>query len=239
MYLGVIACPEEEHNFDGKIYLTRVARTKELVRDQHSDKLIDELRANEAIHQHWHGFVNLMMSTIDMKAVVIAAFDLEEEIADRLIIRFKDHTTRGTVTWKLFEGFHGATISPAPGAPRRPLRIEDLALRAHFLSGEKVPIDVTCDSQFMKEHMDKIGKAIRAKYDWLPLTEEIYLVMDNAGGHGTKDTIDQYVADLLDTHNVRVLWQEPRGPELNLLDLGVWMSLQSAVETTKRFWQGR
>jgi len=35
---------------------------------------------------------------------------------------------------------------------------------------------------------------------------------------------------LLEDHKVRVIWQEPCGPELNLLDLGAWMSLQSAVE---------
>ena len=29
-----------------------------------------------------------------------------------------------------------------------------------------------------------------------------------------------YVADLLENHNVHILWQEPRGPQLNLLDLG-------------------
>jgi hypothetical protein len=29
--------------------------------------------------------------------------------------------------------------------------------------------------------------------------------MDNAGGHGTSDTIDHYVADLLEAHNVRIL----------------------------------
>ena len=91
-------------------------------------------------------------------------------------------------------------------------------------------MDVSCDSQFMMDHMNPIGEAIRAKYDFLPHSQEIYLVMDNAGGHGTSDTIDHYVADLLETHNVRILWQEPRGPELNLLDLGAWMSLQSAVE---------
>ena len=50
MYLAVIACPEDEHNFDGKIYFTRVARTRVLRRDNHNDKLIDELSANAAIH---------------------------------------------------------------------------------------------------------------------------------------------------------------------------------------------
>ena len=223
--------PRRGPHFDGKIYFTRVARTRVLSRDQHTDKLVDELSVNEAIHHQWHGYVHLTKSLIDMKAVVIAAFDLEEEIADRLIIRFKDHRGgAGTVAWKDFERFPGATISPAPGAPRRPLRIEDLVLRAHFERGEEVPEDVSCDSQFMRDHMNLIGEAIRAKYDWLPQSQAITLVMDNAGGHGTKDAIDQYVADLLQNHNVNILWQEPRGPELNLLDLGAWMSLQSAVE---------
>jgi hypothetical protein len=166
-----------------------------------------------------------------MKEVVIEAFDLEGHTADRLTIRFKDHRSgTGVPKWTEFKGSHGATISAAPAAPRRPLRIEDLVLQVEFKRGDKVPVDVSCDSQFMKEHMDNIGRAIRAKYNWLPPDQEIYLVMDNAGGHGTTDTIHQYVADLLSTHNISVLWQEARGPELNLLDLGVWMSLQSAVE---------
>jgi len=80
------------------------------------------------------------------------------------------------------------------------------------------------------EHMDAIGEAIREKYHWVPQEDEIFLVMDNAGGHGTQDTIDAYDADLLEVHKVQVIWQEPHGPELNLLSLSAWMSLQSAVE---------
>jgi len=90
--------------------------------------------------------------------------------------------------------------------------------------------DVTSDSEFMKTHMDAIGRAIQAKYHWVPEDDEIFLVMDNAGGHGIRDMINKYVADLLEDHKVCILWQEPWGPELNLLDLGAWMSLQSAVE---------
>jgi hypothetical protein len=231
MYLAVIACPEDDHNFDGKIYFTRVARTRKLGRDQHSNKLIDELSANEAIHQQWHEFVDLTMSPSDMKNVLREAYHLTDLTFNRLVIRFKDHRGgRGIPKWTEFEGFQGATISPDPQAARRPLQIKDLELRVVHKNGEEVPVDVSCDSQFMMEHMNPIGEAIRAKYDFLPHSQEIYLVMDNAGGHGTRDTIDHYVADLLETHNVRTIWQEPRGPELNLLDLGAWMSLQSAVE---------
>ena len=54
--------------------------------------------------------------------------------------------------------------------------------------------------------------------------------MDNAGGHGTKDAIEEYVNDLKQVHNVVIIWQVPRSPETNLLDLGVWNSIQSAVD---------
>ena len=46
---------------------------------------------------------------------------------------------------------------------------------------------------------------------------------------------DKYIQDLKERHNVHVIHQISRSPETNLLDLGVWYSLQSAVEKTHRF----
>ena len=89
MYLAVIACPEDEHNFDGKIYFTRVARTRVLRRNNHNDKLIDELSANAAIHKKWHELVNLTMSPSDMKDVLNEVSCLTELTYNRLVIRFK------------------------------------------------------------------------------------------------------------------------------------------------------
>ena len=57
--------------------------------------------------------------------------------------------------------------------------------------------------------------------------------MDNAGGHGTNDTIKTYT-DGLKEFNVEIIWQVPRSPETNMLDLGVWMSIQNAVERMHR-----
>ena len=54
--------------------------------------------------------------------------------------------------------------------------------------------------------------------------------MDNAGGHGTDATIEQYKKMLLDDFNIELIHQVPRSPYTNLLDLGVWCSLQSTVE---------
>ena len=54
--------------------------------------------------------------------------------------------------------------------------------------------------------------------------------MDNAGGHGKKDVVAKYVADLKAKHNVIIRHQRPRSPSTNMLDLGVWMALQNVVE---------
>ena len=69
---------------------------------------------------------------------------------------------------------------------------------------------------------------MRETYYWIPNSEKLYLVMDNAGGHGANDANNDYV-EALQEYNVDVIWQVPRSPETNMLDLGVWMSIQAAV----------
>ena len=54
--------------------------------------------------------------------------------------------------------------------------------------------------------------------------------MDNAGGHGTKEAIEQYSKDLLEKYNIEIIFQVPRSPYTNVLDLGYWMALQARVE---------
>ena len=54
--------------------------------------------------------------------------------------------------------------------------------------------------------------------------------MDNAGGHGTNDAIDEYVRMLKDKYNIETIFQVPRSPYTNVLDLGVWCSLQARVK---------
>ena len=87
----------------------------------------------------------------------------------------------------------------------------------------------------MLNQVDAIGKAIRYAYrnvvsDKFP----IYLVMDNAGGHGTVEAKQTFVERLEMVYNVRVNWQVPNSPDTNMLDLGVWMTIQSKVEELHR-----
>ena len=56
------------------------------------------------------------------------------------------------------------------------------------------------------------------------------LFMDNASGHSKKDIKEQYVKILKDKYNVEVEWQIPNSPDTNMLDLGMWLCLQSKVE---------
>ena len=82
----------------------------------------------------------------------------------------------------------------------------------------------------MAEQVPLIGEQICEAFSWVTNNKPIYLVMDNAGGHSTAGCIDEYVDLLKDKYNVIVRHQEPRSPETNLLDLGVWCSLQSWVD---------
>lgn len=54
--------------------------------------------------------------------------------------------------------------------------------------------------------------------------------MDNVGGHGTNDTKVLYENFLKEQYNIEIIWQTPCTPYTNLLDLGVWCSLQAKVE---------
>jgi len=58
--------------------------------------------------------------------------------------------------------------------------------------------------------------------------------MDNAGGHGTQEAREEYTRRLLEEFNIVIIQQSARSPEVNALDLGIWMSVQSHVENRHR-----
>jgi len=101
-------------------------------------------------------------------------------------------------------------------------------------AGTKVKMDVSCNSTFMQQTMPKVGEAIHQQMPWIPQGQPVHLQMDNAGGHGTKATICECATLLLEQYNVILLYQSLRSPEMNVLDLGLWRSLQSEVEKLHR-----
>ena len=69
-------------------------------------------------------------------------------------------------------------------------------------AGNVQEVDVSCDSDFMEKVMPKVGKAIRDSYHWVPLAIPIFLYLNDAGGHGTKEVVGAYVRTLADDWNV-------------------------------------
>ena len=53
--------------------------------------------------------------------------------------------------------------------------------------------------------MDRVGKAIRKAYHWVPMDQKCYLVMDNADGHRIDNVITKYTRLLKDTYNVVII----------------------------------
>ena len=114
------------------------------------------------------------------------------------------------------------------------LTLDDIKLLNKRPAGTIITTDVNCDSDYMLRTMPKVGAAIREKMPWVPREQPIYLQMDNAGGHGTKAAVGEYTQLLIDWHNVHVIHQSPRSPDVNALDLGLWRSLQRGVEKRHR-----
>jgi hypothetical protein len=90
----------------------------------------------------------------------------------------------------------------------------------------------------MLREISEVGLALRSGvYHWIPRNEIVYLVMDNAGGHGMNDATTCYTQLLWDEFRVKLIWQVPRSPETNMLDLSIWMSIQllAAVTASSEF----
>ena len=112
----------------------------------------------------------------------------------------------------------------------KPITAEDLTLVVFKKAGEEYQKDCSCDSRFMLDIMEEMGDHIRRYFWFLPIFVSIYLIIDNAGGHGSNEAKKEYREFLRDKFNIILIFQIPNSPETNLLDLGVWRALQALVE---------
>jgi hypothetical protein len=173
----------------------------------------------------------------EILTLIVDYYDLDEDVAQALCLRYYTHQgqqrQRTTITMRLHETLQQIEITEANGNVRQ-LTIEDLTISCFYPQGYFIEEDLTCNSQFMLDTMPTIGAQIRQRMPWIPLVTPIHLILDNAGGHGTRAAIEEYTRRLRNDHNVIIKFQPARSPEVNALDLGIWMSLQSAVERKHR-----
>jgi hypothetical protein len=223
MFLGVVANPIPDRNFDGKIFLKRISEVRTYQRVSCNQNFTDCATTNAWLKNGgWSQFVTDGMTLSDLREVLEDQCGLEEDIADRIVLRFyipgRDENTKQC---KYIEDDDASVPDVSLGG---------YTLMVKFEKGDKREVDVSCDSNFMEETMPQVGKAIRDAYSWVDSDIPIYLYLDNAGGHGTDAAIERYVNLLENDYNVICVHQHPRSPETNMLDLGVWMALQNVVE---------
>ena len=236
MFLGVVACPRPEHEFDGRVFLKRVAKEKVLTRASPHQRFTDDAILNTEIKNGgWRNMFVDGMTTGELLDVIVDVNGLEDDVAERLELRYEDWSGQdGNKTWKSVakekELSDCKMRTGRVGTDKREVTIYDVELRVVSKAGDTAVEDVSCDSEFMLAIMDELGTAVRTKFSWISDDEIIYLVMDNAGGHGTVEAIETYTKHLMDKYNIQIVHQVPRSPETNLLDLGIWRSVQSAVE---------
>jgi hypothetical protein len=192
---------------------------------------MDSFRYHVAIENH----IEPGQTVGELLDAIGTHYGIEEETHNRLGLTFESkarvHMIRHTLDYDNEDELllDNRSIKPKTGA-KRDIMASDLTLVVVKKPGDTYEADCSCDSTFMLETMEQVGKAIRAYFWFLPMFITIYLIIDNAGGHGTNDAKRQYANFLLANYNVQLIFQVPNSPETNLLDLGVWRALQSLVE---------
>jgi len=253
MFMGVVAQPVPEHNFNGKIMLQRISQKKELKRGGFSTVFSDDFFENHRINNSWKNVagVDETKTPEELQHLISGHFVIDMHVerkandgtmidvplSQRLVFRYQAWNNSGTkLEWKTVPAskmISECQIKITPNGQSRPLTVQDISLKCEAKKHDIVEEDITCDSSFMIKHMATVANMMRDAYHWVPAEETLYLVMDNAGGHGTNDVKAQYTA-ILAEKNIEIVWQVPRSPETNLLDLGVWCSCQAVVEKRHR-----
>ena len=173
--------------------------------------------------------------TVDeLREVIQEQYALDDAVVDRIEFQYKTKIgNKGNSKMvSIFDGGSKLEGEIRTDDGKRQLTVQDLNIRVRYRRGDMIATECSCDSAYMLSAMDRVGKSIREAYHWIPPSEKCYLVMDNAGGHGTDDAIEKYIKMLDEKYNITTIFQIPRSPYTNVLDLGVWCSLQARVEKT-------
>ena len=254
MFLSVVAPPiiDKDGNveFDGKILMKRVSKTAEQARLSTNQNFVEYYVPNHKLKiGEWKLLYNNMISPSQLIQQIVSKYKIGDRVAEKLVFKYKSASivTKKKTGKKVFGSvtkyitasdtslLDGRFIQcPAEDGSMklesRPLKLKDLNLHVQVPAKTLYQKDVSCDSDFMVSVVDEIGTSIRAKFSFVEKEKPIYLFMDNAGGHGKEIVKESYVKRLRDEYNVIVEWQVPYSPETNMLDLGVWVALQSHTE---------
>ena len=166
------------------------------------------------------------MTCDDMKNIVADVYELDDNVIDWLEFSYTKLVGRNNTVKHIRTNNHRELLN------EKHLELSEINLKVRYLENDTVEEDCSCDLQFLLFAMTRVGEAIRQKLHWVPMDELVYLFIDGSGGHGTKGATIEYKTNSLENFNIQLVFQVPRTPYSNVLDLEVWCGLQAAVEKT-------
>ena len=214
MFLGVVGRPIPYRGFEGKVLHERVSEDVLVTKQTAHQNFSDDVLVNSAIKEgEWRRLFEgkLILSSGEIITTVSEFYDLDEVIITHLEVSCSSFigTSGNTRQVKLC----GVTnVSEYYVQTTRdkildqvPVTINDLKLKVRYSTGDYVTRDCSCDSAYMREVMHRVGKAMREKYYWVKKETVLYLVIDNAGGHGSNDCVQKYTARLRTEYNIEII----------------------------------
>lgn len=246
--MGIVGPPIKGKS-TGKIMMRRVCVTKITKSESYNQNFSPYFEQNNRLKlEEWKQLVpsNGRVSVANLLDQIKYKYKIPPHIAKDLVFVYKTHWLSpraknlqskqvkiGRSNELLLDGTRKLR-KPTPGNNKnlveRKVKVDDLELHVNVPKGREVIHDVNCDSQFMIDVVNEIGRSVRQTYSFVPKSEPVFLFMYNAGRHGKKHIKEQYVKVLKDNYNVEIVWQIPNSPETNMLDLGTWLCLQLKVE---------
>ena len=172
-----------------------VSKTQEVKKIIVHQKFYDDIIINQQIKQgSWRDLHCEGCTVEEMRDSMQEQYALDDATVDRIEFIFKTKIGgRGnTKDVSISEGELTGEIrtEDSSAIPARALTIDDLTIKVRHRRGDTIKVDCNCDSDYMLGVMDRVGASIRSSYHWIAPADYCYLVMDNAGGHGSDDSIE-------------------------------------------------
>jgi hypothetical protein len=116
-------------------------------------------------------------------------YQLEEDVEVTLCYRYTTHVgEERTRTYREVLGHESICIKHKLRRDGTELTIDNIDLSCFLCQGNISEREVNCNSAFMLENLPLIATEICQTLQWGSPEESMFLVMDNAGGHGTWNT---------------------------------------------------
>jgi len=83
MYMGVVARPRPDKNFDGKILLLRVSKEKVLKQAASNQRFADNIHLNNSLREgDWRSLHVPRMTVLELRGAIVDYYQLEDDVAD-------------------------------------------------------------------------------------------------------------------------------------------------------------